>query len=204
MKSKHLKTLGMAGALCLLGVTAFNAQAAGKDERGQLTAKDYKFVSEAANGGNLEVSLGQIAMEKSADKAVQDFGKQMVDDHKKINKELTDLAAKKGASVLVETSKSDQRLMDRLRGLSGAEFDRAYIDQMVSDHKKDVKEFQKQAKNATDTELQAFVSRNLPTVEEHLRKAETIQATISPRHTSTTPVTPSTVPNTLPNESRKF
>jgi putative membrane protein len=65
-----------------------------------------------------------------------------------------------------------QRKIERMQKLSGAAFDRAYMKEMLSDHKKDVSEFRKQAKSAKDPDVKAFASRTLPTLEEHLHLAQ--------------------------------
>jgi putative membrane protein len=51
------------------------------------------------------------------------------------------------------------------------------MDDMVKDHKKDVKEFQKQAKSAKDPDVKSFASQTAPTLEEHLKMAEAAQKT---------------------------
>jgi putative membrane protein len=62
--------------------------------------------------------------------------------------------------------------MEKLAKKSGVDFDKAYMDHMVKDHKKVVKEFQKAAKSAKDPDVKNFASKNLPTIEEHLRVAQ--------------------------------
>ena len=56
----------------------------------------------------------------------------------------------------------------KLAKLSGAEFDKAYIDMMVKDHKKDVAEFEKESKGAKDSDLKSWASTTLPTLQDHL------------------------------------
>ena len=62
--------------------------------------------------------------------------------------------------------------MARLQKLSGAQFDRAYMDDMVADHKEDVAEFEKQAKSGSDAAIKGFASKTLPTLQEHLLLAQ--------------------------------
>jgi hypothetical protein len=62
----------------------------------------------------------------------------------------------------------------KLSQLSGAEFDRAYAKMMLSDHKKDVSEFEKHSTRGTDADLRAFASRTLPTLREHLEMTRTL------------------------------
>jgi putative membrane protein len=58
--------------------------------------------------------------------------------------------------------------------LTGADFDREYGKMMLSDHRKDVSEFEKQSTRGTDADLKAFASKTLPTLKEHLQMAESL------------------------------
>lgn len=58
--------------------------------------------------------------------------------------------------------------------MSGAELDREYAKFMVSDHRKDVSEFEKESTRGTDADLKAFATKTLPTLQEHLRMAEAL------------------------------
>jgi putative membrane protein len=57
-------------------------------------------------------------------------------------------------------------------------FDREYMEHMVKEHKKDVSEFEKQARNAKDPDVKAFASKTLPTLKEHLAMAQQIEASV--------------------------
>ncbi|MCD6048719.1 MAG: hypothetical protein K0Q55_122 [Verrucomicrobia bacterium] len=60
----------------------------------------------------------------------------------------------------------------RLSELSGVEFDRAYVKEMVSDHKQAVSKFETASKYLADSELKAFASKSLPTLRTHLEHAQ--------------------------------
>ena len=66
-----------------------------------------------------------------------------------------------------------QALYDRLSKLSGPQFDKTYMSEMVRDHQQDVAEFQKAARS-NDAQVKDFASRTLPTLEDHLREAQQI------------------------------
>lgn len=140
----------------------------------KLSHGDRKFIDEAAEGGLMEVELGRLASDKASDPAVKQFGERMVRDHSDANKKLMDLAQTKGVTPPGNVKKSDQRNIDKLSKRSGADFDRAYMDMMVKDHKKDVKEFQKEAKSK-DSDVAQFASTTLPTLQEHLQLAQSTQ-----------------------------
>ena len=67
---------------------------------------------------------------------------------------------------------------DRLSKLTGEAFDRAYVEEMVKDHRKDVKAFEQQAARAKDPVLKAWVDKTLPTLREHLTEIENIAAKV--------------------------
>jgi len=148
------------------------------EDRGRLSAADFKFAREAASGGLTEVTLGQLAAEKSTNPEVQQFGKRMVTDHGKANQDLRQIAIKNGATLPAEPLPMHQKEIDRLGKLSGAEFDKAYVALMVRDHKADVKEFKKASENAQDADLKAFAARTLAVIQEHLNMAENLEAII--------------------------
>jgi putative membrane protein len=79
-----------------------------------------------------------------------------------------------------------QKLMDRLSGLSGAEFDREFMKQMVKDHEDAVSDFQKQSTRGKDSDIRAFAARTLPTLQEHLRMAREIDSRVRGGSNTTT------------------
>ncbi len=170
---------GTLAALCLSLAGLNNANADEKGNRGQLSAKDFKFVTDACAGGMMEVDQGQLAAQKAENQSVRDFGKRMVADHQKANEELKQLLTQKGVTLPDPPAKTEEKTLEHLRGLSGADFDKAYIKGMVSDHKKDVKEFQTESEKAGDADLKNWVAKTLPTIQEHLRLAQSVEADLT-------------------------
>ena len=72
---------------------------------------------------------------------MKDFAERMVTDHGKANDELKSLAERKGVTLPTDIGDQEQQNLDRLNKLSGAEFDREYIDLMHQDHQSDLKKF---------------------------------------------------------------
>ena len=54
-----------------------------------------------------------------------------------------------------------------MSAMTGAAFDREYTKMMVSDHRKDVSDFEKESTRGTDADLKEFATRTLPTLQEH-------------------------------------
>ena len=135
---------------------------------------DSKFVEDAAIGGMAEVELGKLAAEKATSADVKQFAQRMVDDHSKANEELSSLASSKGITLPTAVDAKVQAHVEHLSKLSGAEFDQEYMKMMVSDHDKDVAEFEREANSGKDPDVKAWASKTLPTLREHQTMAKSI------------------------------
>lgn len=153
-----------------------SASSADKDASGssQLSAMDKHFVRKAAEGGIAEVELGKLATQKASSDEVKKFGQRMVDDHTKANDQLKQLAQQKGIALPTQPDAKDKATMQRLEKLSGEQFDKAYMNDMVKDHTKDVAEFQKESTSAKDPDVKNFAAQTLPTLQDHLKEAKSI------------------------------
>src|SRR5437773_7993569 len=172
------KIAALATAAALMGSATLRAadeNAPDRDQHGQFTRKDYKFALEAAQGGLLEVKMGELAKQKGSHPTVQQFAQRMVIDHAKANDELQKIATQKGATIPTELTRREEAQLEHLQKLSGNDFDKAYADRMVKDHKKDIKEFQDAAKNCEDADLKNFASTTLPILQDHGKMAEQME-----------------------------
>ena len=104
--------------------------------------------------------------------------KRLVNDHSKANAELTKLASAKGVTPPAAVDSGHKRKMERMAKKSGKDFDREYMDDMVDDHQKDVREFRSMSKSAKDADLKAFAASTLPTLEQHLQMAKTTESAV--------------------------
>jgi putative membrane protein len=169
----------LAGA-CACGLSFFSlaAFAQNTNSANRLTSGDSTFADKAAQGGMAEVKLGQLAKDKASSQAVKDFGQKMIDDHTKANDDLKGVAAKEGVTLPTSLDARDQATYDRLSKLSGTAFDKAYMRDMVADHRTDVNEFRRESDHGTNPGLKAFAARTLPTLEEHLKLAESTETNL--------------------------
>ena len=151
----------------------------------KLSSSDSAFIKEAAQGGMMEVELGKVAQDKASNDKVKEFGKRMEQDHSKANDELKKIASDKGVQLSSDLDKKHKSTMDKLTKLSGAEFDRQYMRDMVSDHKEDIKKFQNEADKGKDADVKKFASQTLPTLKEHLQLAESTADTVKSSGKST-------------------
>ena len=133
-----------------------------------------KFSSAAAQGGLTEVELGRLAVQRGSNPAVKSFGQRMIEDHSRANDELKSIASKKSITLPTDMNSDQKATMDKLSKLSGAEFDKEYMSEMVKDHEADAKEFQTQANEGNDPDIKAFAANTLVVIQEHLQMARDI------------------------------
>ncbi len=132
-----------------------------------------RFVRQAIEGNLAEVDMGKLAQDKGANDGVRAFGRELVDDHSAANQKAISLANSIGVKAPTEPTKKQKAMYDRLSKLSGAAFDRAFIKAMVEDHKKDIREYERQSKKGGDAAQ--YVNDTLPTLRKHLKDVEALR-----------------------------
>lgn len=147
--------------------------------RKMMKSPDAAFAVRAAQGGLAEVKLGRLAAEKGSSADVKAFGQQMVDDHGKANEQLKSAAQSEGMTLPSDVNGKQQAMYDHLSKLSGAEFDSAYVKDMVMDHGEDIKDFKKESQSGTDEPIRSFASQTLPVIQGHLDKIRAIEPKLS-------------------------
>ena len=159
--------------------STFTSESAGTgaDSNAQMM-KDKMFLKEASQGGMAEVQLGQLASEKAANPQVKAFGQKMVTDHTMLNNDLKPFADRMGVPPPADVKPGDKAEMDKLNGLSGADFDKEYIAYMMKDHQEDLKEFRKEAASAGDPELKAAVEKGEKVIAQHHRMVDKLGASL--------------------------
>ena len=130
----------------------------------KLSQKDVNFIQKAAGGGQQEVENGKMAEKQGKSADVKRIGARMVADHTKANKELTELANRKG----VKFNTSGVKAQD----IGAADFDRQYLKLLELNHKNDIAEFQKEAKSGDDHDVKAWAAKTLPMLQGHLAMVE--------------------------------
>ena len=178
---------GLAGLVLTAVAPQARAQASRSDtstqpktmaQTGQLSGKDYDFLVRAARIDMEEVQAGELAQKKGTSQAVRDFGSHMVNDHSKANTGLQEIATQKNTTLPTQLSQKQNTSIQGLEGLSGAEFDKTFAEEMVKGHTQAVKEFDAASKNVSDTDLKAWAETALPLLQEHLRMAKEMQAEV--------------------------
>ncbi|WP_207433995.1 DUF4142 domain-containing protein [Sabulibacter ruber] len=158
--------------------TSVDAAGEHNEELLESTGKDEKagwFVAEVTSGSLFEVEMGRLASSKGQNAGVKQYGQLMMDHHTQSNAQLKQIADLKNLMVPTAMDKDHQETFNQVLGLSGAAFDKAYVEAMVKDHKRTIDQFEEMAEKGTDTELKAFASKGLPMLQSHLSQAEQLE-----------------------------
>jgi len=132
------------------------------------------FLKKAIEGNLAEVEMGKLAQQKGNSDGVKSFGKTLEQDHSNANQKAMSLAKDMGMTPPTEPNRKQKADYNRLSKLSGDKFDREFARHMVTDHKQDIKEFQKEAKK-TNERPASFANDTLPTLQKHLDMAQQLE-----------------------------
>lgn len=141
-----------------------------------------RFVKKAAADGIAEVELAELALERAASNDVKTLANHIKQDHQQANEQLKSIAAQKRVNLPEQTDDKHKREKERLAKLQGNEFDKAYVKTLIKEHEKDIKAFEKQAKDGKDAELKTFANSALPKLREHLDHAKQIEKSLQAKN----------------------
>lgn len=145
---------------------------------------DPQIVGIVIGANKIDISYARIALKKSHNHQVIGFAHEMIKDHGTVLRSVEQLARKlhvKPASSSTATTLETQARAERakLEGLSGAAFDKAYIDNEVAFHKTVIGAMNSTLiPDAKNTQLKDALKGALPVFQGHLEHAENIQKTL--------------------------
>ena len=193
----HVSTLALAATLfaaCSGGDSATEDSVAAADSAALTTntpaasaaaPNDAQIAHIAVTANAIDSAKGMMAREKGAAKDVKDYGQMMATDHGAVNRQAVALVTKLNVTPEDnETSRSLKSAADStsttLQGLTGAAFDRAYIDNEVAFHQTVLDALdQTLIPNAQNAELKALLEKVRPNIAAHLERAKSIQGSLA-------------------------
>jgi putative membrane protein len=175
---KMLRTLCLAVAALLVAVPVpVNAQTpnqpAAKAGGTGVDAETRQFVEKAAIGDMFEIQSSKLALDKSDAKELDDFARHIVDDHTKSSEKLKSIVGNvQGLQIPQQLDSKHRDMLGQLQNASGQQFHQLYRKQQIDAHQEAVQLFETYSKKGQNKELQEFASSTLPTLKEHLEKAQ--------------------------------
>jgi putative membrane protein len=135
---------------------------------------EAQFIEHVARDGQAEVDLAQLAQQKAQNPEVKALARRLAADHTQSNQQLMQIAQKEGVQPPSSTKKEASKERAKLEKLNGQAFDRAFVQQVVQDHQKDIQFFQKQQTTLQDPQLKSFAQQTLPVLQQHLQMAQQV------------------------------
>ena len=166
-----------------LGLAAV-ASAQTKTDSAGAAPTDPQIAMIAVTADNVDIDAGKLAASKATNPQVKDFANLMIRDHTSVNEQATALAKK--LNVTPEPSAASKglkqngdKMMTKLKGMTGAAFDKAYVDNEVTYHEQVLDTIDKTLiPNTKNAELKSLLESVRPVIASHLDHAKRLQSSL--------------------------
>lgn len=128
------------------------------------------FYQQALTGGQKEIDASKMEAKQGSSADAKKLANELVADHTALGKKV-----QAAAGTGVTPPASEAAGPSDLQGKSGKDLDTAWADMMVSDHQKNIAMFENASNNASTDKAKKLASDALPTLREHLKKAQDLQ-----------------------------
>ena len=144
----------------------------------KMNPKDITFLQNAAEGQLVQIAFGKLALKKASHKEVKAFGAEIIEDHQYASEEAKELSAEEEIYLPVQLGNQHKKEKQRLSQLSGKAFDEAFIAYILKEHRKDMRELEKNVATLQNEKVKSWASATLPILAVHLKKAERVAETL--------------------------
>jgi putative membrane protein len=160
-----------------------------------------KLLQKLHKDNQKEIKLGQLAVERGNSQQIRDYGRMLMEDHQAADERLMQLAQQQNIEIKDMRGKKDDEAataartegrddrdekykekaakekeeMERLKTLSGQEFDREFLRMMQEDHQKHVQMLEQIQQQGEMRELQPLLAQLIPTLQQHERRANELK-----------------------------
>jgi putative membrane protein len=153
-----------------------DASTTGTANAAPLNQTDQQFVMEAAKSDMMEIESANIAQQNAQSERVKAYAAMMLRDHGASSSEMKTFVASRNVMLPDSLSAAERQHIEAMRKMKGKAFDNHYMKMMTDDHSKVVNRFQVASNNATDADLKAWATKQLPVLRAHLDSAKAIRA----------------------------
>lgn len=170
---KH--ALLLAGLVATIALASSQTQGTGQaqsqytpDQDQRMTSNgDADFLSTLARDDMAEVMTGRLAERKATNSRVKSGARMMVKDHGAHLTQVRRLSSRMNVTLPTDVGTEHQQMADQLQGLSGTEFNRAYVSGMLDDHVKTLNFLRDRINAGGDAQVTALARKTFTTVRKH-------------------------------------
>ena len=180
MKKKQWLGLIVAVVMSFCGLAACSrdrgVEAAREDQPPSVTPAEQDFMMKTTQTDLAETQMARIALQKSTNNDVKDYANMILSDHTDALEDLTELMKNKNVPQPNTMDVEIQRDISRMSDLTGPDFDREFMNMMVTDHQNALEMFRDQEAIAQNPDVKDYVEDLIPKLEMHLDKARRLQS----------------------------
>lgn len=133
-----------------------------------------KFLVKWYESGMYELQLSQLAATNALDADVKKLAVTFVNDHRGINAKIESIASNNNFVLPTSVNADHQRDLRDITKLTGADFDKKYINTIISAHEESVDSYKDAYKNLAAGDTKTFAGQALPAIEDHLTMAKKV------------------------------
>lgn len=168
----NAKTLGL---LAVLGLSALGLA---QDDEVTASAEETLFIDAASQADIYDIAAARLAVGSAESAEVVAFAEETISESTRTTVELLPLADDLGVTPISDGSPADGILLGELRGLSGAEFDAAYLEQQVRALEGAITVYTLSQASLEDAGLAAFAERTLSALRAQLEEARALAGSL--------------------------
>ncbi|TDB80310.1 DUF4142 domain-containing protein [Micromonospora sp. KC721] len=158
-----IKRLGLLAALVLVGL----APAAATQAAAQPSQQDTQYLQALHQVNLFEITTGELAQQKGQNADVKRLGEMFKTDHTQLDQTVQSTAQQLNVTLPNEPTADQQQVIDRLDGLNGAEFDRAWVTAQLAGHVQAIQATQTEISQGSEQSVIQLAQEALPVLQAH-------------------------------------
>lgn len=163
--------VALAAVLGIVVLAGLPAQAAPSQQ-------DQDWLITAHQGNLAEIAAGQAALQQSSTAEVRELGQMIIDDHQRLDADLTATAQQLGVTLPTTPNATQQAELAQVSGLTGAEFDRAWTAWQITAHRQALAAGEQEVTSGSDPAVTALAAAAAPVIQSHLDMTLALAQTI--------------------------
>ncbi|KAB1907305.1 DUF4142 domain-containing protein [Micromonospora tulbaghiae] len=158
-----IKRLGLLAALVVVGL----APAAASQAAAQPSTQDTQYLQAVHQVNLFEITAGNLAQQKGQNQQVKDLGKMFVTDHTQLDQTVQSTAQQLNVQLPADPTADQQKVLDKLNNLNGAEFDKAWVTAQLAGHVQAIQATQTEISQGSEQSVVQIAQDALPVLQAH-------------------------------------
>ncbi|MGV9979647.1 DUF4142 domain-containing protein [Micromonospora wenchangensis] len=158
-----IKRLGLLATLVVVGL----APAAAAQAAAQPSAQDTQYLQAVHQVNLAEIVTGNLAQKKGQNEQVKQLGQQFVTDHTQLDQTVKSTAQQLNVNLPNAPTADQQKVIDKLNGLNGAAFDKAWVTAELAGHVQAIQATQTEISQGSEQSVVQLAQDALPVLQAH-------------------------------------